>query len=309
MSLANVDLNLLTVFRAVEEARHVTRAARALGLSQPALSHALRRLRDTFGDPLFVKTPKGMAPTPRALELAGPIRSALTSIERDVMERGSFHPNKITRTFRIRTTDFLEGLYAPALLTSLQESAPGVRFASLPLGFELPKEELEAGTCDLAIAGFFGELGPSFHHAHLFDDSYACAVRKEHPRFPAHAKLTLEAYCRERHILVAPSGELTGTVDRVLREGSRRKKTTPATRSVTAGASGFLSAGWMTADSDCVLTAPSKLLRLIAERLSLRVLDAPMKMPQLRIVCVWHERNNADPGHSWFRELIRRTVA
>ena len=304
MSLANVDLNLLTIFRAIDETRHVTKAARMLGLSQPALSHALGRLRDTFGDPLFVKTPKGMAPTPLAQTLSVPIRAALGAIERDVLDRGAFDPATMVRTFRIRTTDFLEGLYATPLLNALQETAPLVRFASSPLGFELPKEDLEAGTCDLAIAGFFGELGSSFHHAPLLDDTYACAMRKGHPRFPTRAKLTLEAFCRERHILVAPSGELTGTVDRVLRANGAQKRE----RRVVAGASGFMVAGWMTADSDCILTAPAKLLAMLATRLPLRVFEAPMKMPSLRIISVWHERNHGDPGHAWFRQLIRRTV-
>lgn len=321
MSLSTIDLNLLTVFRAIDDTRHVTKAAKVLGVSQPALSHALARLRETFGDALFVKTPKGVTPTPRALTLAGPIRAALDAIERDVLDRGTFSPKSLTRTFQLRTTDFLEALYATPLLKALEHSAPGVRFASAPLGFELPKDALESGTCDLAIAGFFGELGPSYRAMHLFDDTYACAVRKGHPRIGARgaAPWTLDAYCKERHVLVAPSGELTGTVDRVLREQRPRtrahahahaqKNEHRPTRSVIAGASGFMVAGWMAAESDSVLTAPRRLLALLATRLPLRVVDVPLKMPKISVVAVWHARNDADPGHRWFRELVHRSVA
>lgn len=300
--LAGVDLNLLTVFRAIDESRHVTQAAHTLGLSQPALSHALRRLRETFGDPLFVRTPKGMAPTPLAEALSEPIRASLAAIERNVFDRGAFDPKTFARTFRIRTTDFVEGLFAAPLLAALEGAAPLVRFASSALGFALPKDELEEGTCDLAIAGFFGDLGPSFHHAPLFEDSFACAVRKDHPRISSRTKLSIDLFCEERHVLVAPSGELTGAVDRAL--ASRKRS-----RRVVAGTSGFLGAGFLTVDSDCILTAPRRVLTMLAKRLPLRLLDAPLSLPTVKVVSVWHERNASDPGHTWFRELVRKTVA
>ena len=296
-ALGRVDLNLLTVFRALDETRHVTRASRLLGLSQPALSHALRRLRDMFGDPMFVRTPRGMTLTPLAESLAGPIREALAQLEREVLERGPFRPAELSRTFKIRTTDYLEALVAPSLLAALAVDAPRARFAALPVGTALPKADLESGACDLAIAGFFDEVPSGFHEEALFDDDFACAVRKGHPLGRAR-KVTLEAFCAERHVLVAPGGELTGAVDRLL----ARKK---LARRVVAGTSAFMVAAWICASSTYILTAPSRLLAKLAGPLGLHMFAPPVSLPVIRVAQVWHARSDADPAHRWFRGLVR----
>jgi DNA-binding transcriptional LysR family regulator len=300
-ALARVDLNLLTVFRALDETRHVTRASRLLGVSQPALSHALRRLRDVFGDPMFVRTPKGMALTPLAESLAGPIREALAQLESEVLERGPFRAAVLSRTFRIRTTDYLEALVTPSLLTALAADAPRVRVAALPVGTSLPKAELESGACDLAIAGFFDDVPAGFHQQLLFEDTYSCAVRRSHPRVVGRA-ITLEAFRAERHVLVAPGGELTGAVDRALARQKDR-------RQVAAGTSAFLVAAWICARSSFVVTAPSRLLAKLAAPLGLRTFAPPVTMPPIRVVQVWHARSDADPAHRWFRELVRAVAA
>lgn len=298
--IAKIDLNLLTVFRAVDEARHVTRAARALGMSQSALSHALRRLRALFGDELFVKTPRGMAPTPFAESIAVAIRDVLASVERDVLERQPFRPASLERTFAIRTTDFVESLLAPALLARLATEAPGVRFAATPVGTTLPAQELESGACDLAIAGFFGELPGGFMQQKLLRDTFACAVRRHHPRIDGDS-VSLDAFCAERHLLVAPSGDLAGAVDHALARKGR-------TRAVVAGTSGFMVAGWMVAGSDVVLTAPSKLLAMLDRHLPLRIFSPPLTLEPITIVGVWHARTDRDPAHRWFRDLVRTVL-
>jgi DNA-binding transcriptional LysR family regulator len=297
-ALARVDLNLLTVFRALDETRHVTRAARLLGLSQPALSHALARLRTAFGDPMFVRTPHGMALTPLAESIAGAVREALGAIERDVLERGPFRPADLSRTFKLRTTDYLEALVTPALLAALEKEAPGVSLASLPVGQSLPKEELESGACDLAVAGFFDDVPAGFHQEALFEDAFACAVSRAHP-LARRKTVTVEAFSEARHVLVAPGGGLTGAVDRAL---SRRKRA----RRVVAGTSGFLVATWICARSSYVLTAPSRLLTMLAGPFDLRVFEPPVALPRIRIVQVWHARSDADGAHRWFRELVKR---
>jgi DNA-binding transcriptional LysR family regulator len=301
-TLARIDLNLLTVFRAVDEARHVTRAARLLGVSQPAISQALRRMREAFGDPIFVRTPRGMVLTPLAETLAEPIREALGRIERDVLERGPFRARDLSRTFRIRSTDFLESLLVPALLGILATDAPGARLSLLPVGITLPKEELETGACDLAIAGFFGDLPDGFFQQLLFTDGFSCAVRSDHPRIRGARKPTVDGFCRERHVLVAPGGELGGAVDRALAR-LRRKRT------VVAGASAFMSGVWLTARSECVITAPSRLLKLLAEPLGLVTFGPPVDLPEIKVVQVWHGRSHNDPAHRWFRELVRKSLA
>jgi DNA-binding transcriptional LysR family regulator len=300
-ALARVDLNLLTVFRALDETRHVTRAARLLGLSQPALSHGLRRLRDAFGDPMFVRTPRGMALTPLAESLAVPIREALALLESEVLERGPFRPAVLSRTFRIRTTDYLEALVMPDLLAALGAEAPRVRVAALPVGTALPKAELESGACDLAVAGFFDDIPAGFQREALFDDTFACAVRKSHPRIRSR-EVTLEAFRAERHVLVAPGGELTGAVDRALARQKNR-------REVAVGTSAFLVAAWICARTTLVVTAPSRLLAHLAGPLGLRTFDPPLSMPAIHVVQVWHARSEADPAHRWFRDLVRRITA
>jgi DNA-binding transcriptional LysR family regulator len=299
-ALARIDLNLLTVFRAVDETRHVTRAARRLGLTQPALSHALRRLRDVFDDPLFVKSPGAMVLTPLAEAVAPHIRDALARLDRDVFGRGAFKPEDLTRTFRVRSTDYVEGLLVPKLLAVLAQHAPGVRLSVLPVGIALPKADLAAGDCDLAIAGFFAELPDGFFQQKLFTDGFACAVRKPHPRI--RGKLTLDDFCRERHLLVSPGGELSGTVDRAL---AREKRT----RAIVAGASGFMVAGWIASQTELVVTAPSRLLKVHARDLPLNVLEPPLSLPDIRVAQVWHARNHEDAAHRWFREQVRAVLA
>jgi DNA-binding transcriptional LysR family regulator len=296
----DVDLNLLAAFRAVEETRHVTRAAKKLGVSQPALSQSLRRLREAFGDALFVRSPRGMVLTPLAETIAGPIREALTRIERDVVERGPFRPAELERIFRVRTTDFLESLLVPPLVESLASLSPRARLSVLPVGIALPQQEMETGTCDLAVAGFFADLPDGFHQQVLFTDTFLSAVAKAHPRIRAKRRVTVEAYCAERHVLVAPGGELSGAVDRALARQHRRKRT------VVVGASGFMVGGWLAARSGAVVTAPSRLLTLLAEPFGLETFAPPVELPAIKIVQVWHARADADAPHRWFRELVKK---
>jgi DNA-binding transcriptional LysR family regulator len=297
VNLAAIDLNLLTAFRALEEARNVTRAARTLGLSQPALSHALSRLRELFEDPLFIKAPRGISPTPRAEELTGPIREVLGVIERRVLARGPFSPRELRRDFRLRTTDYVEALYAPRLTQILAREAPSVRFASMPIGFELPTSDLAGGACDLAIAGFFGALPRGFYELPLFEDTFASAVHRTHPRLGTRRRVSLEAFVAERHLLVAPSGDLVGAVDRALARSGKE-------RTIAAGLSGFLVAGLVTLESDGILTAPSRILSTMAGLLPLHVFATPLELSPIRIVAAWHERSHHDPGHAWFRALL-----
>ena len=300
-SLARVDLNLLTIFRALDETRHVTRAARLLGLSQPALSHALARLRDAFDDPMFVRTPQGMALTPLAELLAGPIRIALGQIEQDVLERGPFHPRELSREFKLRTTDYLEALVAPAILSALESEAPRARFASLPVGTALPKDELQSGTVDLdnrrVLWRTSGRLSPT------------TAVRRQirvrgsqGTSFRTEAEVSLDGFSEARHVLVAPGGELTGAVDRALSTQKRERR-------VVAGTSGFMAATWIVSQSQCVLTAPARLLDKLAEPLQLHIFEPPIELPPVREVQVWHARSDSDRAHSWFRGIVKQSTA
>ena len=298
-ALSKIDLNLLVVLQAIEVHRHVSKAAEALGLSQSAVSHALSRLRATFADDLYVKVPGGMVPTPRADELAALIPPVIESLTRVFGKQKSFVPAELDRTFNVLTTDFIEHLLLPGILKSQHKEAPKTRISFRNVGFSLPKDELQSGEIDLAIAGFFGDLPDGFYQQKLFSDSFRCCMRKGHPQ--AGKKMTLKAYCELPHILIAPSGDLTGQIDKIL----AKKK---LNRQITVGTSGFLAAGWAAARSDAILTAPSKLIAEFENLLALKSFDVPLEVPSITIKQVWHERMNKDAGHKWFREKLFATL-
>lgn len=296
--IAAFDLNLLVAFAAIDEHRHITRAADAIGLSQSALSHALNRLRTLLGDPLFVKSSRGMVPTPRAEKLSAPVREMVAALEEKVLGTSSFQAAAMDRTFRVESTDFIESLLVPKLLGLFESEAPRARVAFKTARFALPKEELELGKCDLAIAGFFGELPEGFYQQKLFSDGFLCAVRKGHPRLVGKAKVSLDDYCRERHVLIAPGGQLSARVDEMLRRQKRG-------RFIVAGLSSFMVSGWIAAQGDAIVSGPSRVMHQIAATFDLHLFKSPLEIPRITIVQAWHERNHQDPGHRWFREHVR----
>ena len=301
-SLAQLDLNLLTAFEALFCARSVTKAAADLGLSQPAMSHTLARLRETLGDPLFVKSHLAMTPTPRAVALAPAIHQILERIEGALLQRLDFDPRLLKRTFRIKTTDFVEALLAPALASRLEREAPQVRLAITAPEFRLPKEALESGTADLAIGGFFGRMPSGFFQQKLFHDDFRAAVRAGHPRLGQRQRVSLTAFCAERHLLIAPSGDLRSPLDKLLdRRGSPR--------TLAAGCSSYLVSGWVVSETDAVLTAPTRLIRLLSKQFSLSTFSPPVDLDPLSIVQVWHEQHHKDPAHTWFRRLVHDVLS
>ena len=295
------DLNLLAVFVAIDEHRHVTKAAGILGVTQPALSHALGRLRILLGDQLFVKSSKCMVPTAKAARLSVPIRSLLRTLVMDVLGAQVTDPKHMKRVFRIHTTDLIECLLIPRLFQILGEVAPNVQVINRPAGFSLPKDELELGTCDIAIAGFFGDLPDGFYQQKLFTDHFKAAVRKDHPRLFNKKSLTLDEYCSERHVLVAPGGNLHAKVDDLLKKKKRVRQT-------VVGLNAFMSSAWIISQSDCLFTGPSRLIAQIGRAFPIQILDLPIEIPRITIVQAWHERNNQDPGHKWFREYVRQIL-
>jgi len=299
--LAKMDLNLLPVFQALEEEKSVTRAARVLGLSQPAVSHSLRRLRELFDDPLFVKSSSGIVPTPRALELSARVEDILEKTGGVLLNSPRFDPSKLQRSFKLWSTDMIQSFGAPPLLKIMEAEAPGVQMAFLAGNFVLPREQLEAGTVDLGIAGFFGELPEGFYQQRLYKERFLCACRASHVRLGRKKKLSVDEFCEERHILIAPGGNLEGVVDRLLAKKNKK-------RFIALGLSGFSSAGWILNESDSLLTAPAQLIHQVATRFEIKIFDPPLALPEISIAQVWHERNHKDPAHRWFREQVRKVL-
>ncbi len=283
------------VFEALAMERNVSRAASRLHLSQSAVSHALGRLRDAFGDDLFVRAPRGVVPTARATALQPRILQALEAIRGVYRRDGEFTPKAATGQIRLGSTEAFEHIALPKLIPLLSREAPNLVLNSRMVHGKLPKEDMEQGVCDVAIAGFFGDLPEGFYKRKLYDDGFVCVVRKDHPRIKKAP--TLDQYVAERHLLISPQGDLHGVVDQQL---EKKKKS----RQVVAGISNFLTPGAVVAGSDLILTLPSRIADLHRRLFHLNVYEIPLTVPKVTMLMTWHERTHRDPLHQWFREKL-----
>ncbi len=286
------DLELLRCFVHLHRERHLTRAARHAGLSQPAMSRVLGRLRAAFSDPLFVRTPRGMLPTPRA-ELLAPQVEAVLDAAAALVRPASFDPARLARTFTIGTVDFSDVTLVPPLVDTLAKAAPGVAITTRPLD-DRADDALATGRLDLVV-GVRAAIPTDAMASLLFDDGFVCAVRRDHPRVGR--RLTLERFVELPHLLIAPRGAPGSTIDAALEARG-------LTRRIVVRTHTFLSAPAIVASSDLVLTAPSRLLEPLAPRFRLRLLPTPVPVPRFQIFQAWHPRVQHDPIHAWFRGVV-----
>lgn len=295
MNIYTKDLNLLTIFDVLLQERHVGKTAKRLGLSQPAVSHQMGRLREMFEDPLFVRSPTGIIPTETALALRDSVKECLEAAEK-LFTQAPFDPSLAKGSLRIATTDYAEQIILPELLPRLEKLAPSLQVITAPLRGTLPREEMAKGDVDLAIAGFFGEMPSGFHSQVLFQDPFACAVRRDHPKVKKN--LTLKQYADLDHLLITLTGDLKGRVDEVLQKSG-------LSRRVVAGISNFITPCFVVASSDYILTAPKKLIDHLGKYLPLKVLKPPIDMTPISVVQAWHSRTHHEPRQRWVRELIK----
>ena len=294
MNLSKIDLNLLVVLDALLSEQNVTRAAARIGLSQPAMSSALGRLRNMFDDQLLSRAPSGMIPTERAMSLAGPVRQILREVEAALGPVAEFKPNVSRRTFKIATVDYAEFVLLPALLRELTKTAPLVDIEIWPLSDNYPEEALRSGQLDLAI-GFSHRIPQRLRKQMLFEDRFVCAVRSGHPS--VRQRLTLSQYIALPHVLISQRGSVIGVVDHALEiKGMKRRVavTDPA----------------FSDRSNCRFQ-----IRLhrhagragcchVCDLLPLRLLKPPIKLPRLGVAMVWHERAEHDPAQQWLRKTL-----
>ena len=295
MNLAAVDLNLLVALDALLHERSVTRAAKQVGLTQPAMSNALARLRALLNDPVLVRTAHGMQPTPRAEGLAVPLAEALRQIRDDILTPTMFDPKVARHTFNIATADYEMLVLVPALVDYLARHAPGIRLHfSVPKG-RLPAMDLAHGHIDLMI-GIHQESHQGLFQAQILQDTYLCALSADHP----HAKipLTLARYAAMDHMLISPFGGMTGIVDEVL-------LTHGLTRSVKLAVPHFALAPFILMRTRYVLTLPKRTAHLFASHLPLILVKPPVEIDGFSEFMFWHERSHADPAHKWLRETIK----
>ncbi|RAR54559.1 LysR family transcriptional regulator [Paraburkholderia unamae] len=299
MKLREVDLNLLVTLRELLSERHVTRAAEKLGVTQPAMSAALARMRVLFNDPLLVRTSRGMSLTAKAEQLLGQLDRTLLDIE-NMLERSSldFNPATSRRTFTIIGTDFVEQFLLPRLSLELARQAPGVRIV-----FKPPIARMESwmsdGDIDLAI-GFIPSAAQNLRTRVMIEDRYVSIARADHPRL-RDGGLTLDAFAELPHVQVLPFGAnmYSTPIDLALHEQGR-------VREVELRMPSFVPLLSVVAATDMISTVPARLARFGAVILPLAVFEPPVALPKIVLSLYWHVRSHADDGHKWLREFLIR---
>lgn len=288
------DLNLLPVFLALMEERSVTRAAERLGITQPALSNTLTRLRDTLKDPLFIRERYGMRPTAKAEALAPVIAAALDQLDGVVRDQQDFDPASAQQLFTLAPNSYVEFVLMPALVTRLRARAPGIRLRLTPYGSDLAETGVTSGTTALALGRFVNPPN-NLVVRHLMDEGLACVVRADHPQVGS--KLTRKQYEQLKHVNVLPPGRLKfGLFQRLEREGLHRD--------VAVSVTHFLAVPEMVAVSDYCATLPRLICRRLAGDPRLKVLPAPVDLGTFPVEMAWHARYRHDPAHRWLRQQI-----
>ena len=296
-ALSGIDLNLLMALDALLSEHHVTRAARKVGLSQSAMSRALARLRDVFGDPLLVRGQRGMLPTARASALRAPLAAALQHLERVFRERDTFEPSQAIRRVRILGEDYAEAVLMPGLLARIRREAPGVDLDLAPRGSD-PAASLRSGDADLLI-GVAADY-PGLYRQELFSEDFACLVRSGHPQI--RERISLKQYCALGHIVVSVRPEFPGPVNAALEARG-------LSRRVVLRLAHFVAAPWIVAETDLVLTLARRLAQRYAESLSLRLVSPPLALRRFVVQMDWHERSSHDPAHQWLRRVVNEEAA
>jgi len=303
-NLHQIDVNLLVALDALAHERSVTRAAKRAGVSQSAMSHTLRRLRELFDDPLLVRGRGGMVLTPRAEALAMPLRSGLVSLARTLAQPDPFDPRDARRAFRMVSPDLFDVLVLPALLRRIGEEAPGIDIAVVPMPSSL-NDSLETGEVDLSIHPVLLDPKPfdlgmrtdsHLQQRTLFRDSFRCFLRKDHEALAGRQKLSLKSYTELRHILVSPGGEGPGVVDRLLQARNLKRR-------IALRVPHFSAALAILAESDLVLTAPSSLGECPSAS-TLASHAPPLALPDHAVTMLWNPRFTEDPAHRWLRDLM-----
>lgn len=294
MILRDLDLNLLRVLHQLLIDRRVSTAAEHLGLTQPAVSNALRRLRTALGDPLFVRTPRGMQPTHLALQLAGPVAQALQTL-RDALEHAeAFQPGASRRTFILAMSDIGETYFMPRLMAMLAKEAPHcaittVRSSAIALG-----EAMHNGTIDLAL-GVLPQLQAGFHQRHLFRHGYVGMCRRGHPLLAG--KTDLDAFCRYGHVRIAAVGTAYNQVDAWMQRAGIR-------RDVRLEVPHFVAVGHILKQTDLLAIVPERFASSCEQPFGLASFTPPLPLPEIDINLFWHARRHNDPGNRWLRQRL-----
>lgn len=299
-----IDLNLLTYLDVLLRERNVTRAASQLGLSQPAMSNGLRRLRTVFDDPLLVRTSDGMTPTERALELQPVIREVLSRVDVVIQPKAAFDLQTARRVFRIMASDYAESTIFPHVLRALREQAPGVTLDILTPS-DVSFYDVEQGKVDMVI-NRFDEMPQSFHQQSVWQDNFSCLISAENP---IRNNFSLENYLKAQHVWVSKTGMGVGTgmdpddvqrlgwVDISLGNMGKKRRITVFTRH-------YQFAMLMAEEKDLIVTIPTRAAALQADNPRVLIKKPPFDIPPLELKIAWSPLLQNNPAHRWMRNLI-----
>jgi DNA-binding transcriptional LysR family regulator len=293
--LRAVDFRLLLAFEALIAERHVSRAAAAVGLSQPAMSHALAKLRQQFDDPLLARTSTGFEPTPKALELIEPVREAIRQVNRLFSAGSTFDPLTSMESFNIRMGDLNEVLFLPSLLHSLEQQAPGITLTVQHLPPSETVRALEASAIDLAVSALI-KHSKSVHSLELARDRMVCVMRRGHPAARAN-RLTTRTFLGLRHLrIVQSAGDVRFVEEALFKHGLQRK--------VTATTPHWLAASYLVETTDLVTALPESMVRRLNIDGRFAVRPLPVGGGEFSWRLYWHRRFDARPAHRWIRTMF-----
>jgi DNA-binding transcriptional LysR family regulator len=299
MDLARLDLNLLLVFHHLLREKRVSAVATVLGMSQPAVSSALGRLRTSLGDELFLRTQQGMAPTPYALQLAEPVATALDGLQQALQVRASFEAATSERRFNLAMTDVGEMYFLPVLMDALAQSAPRATLNVVAVTSASLGDDMATGRTDLAL-GLLPQLQAGFFQQALFRQPYVCLMRKGHPMANS-SSLALADFAAASHVRVIAAGTGHGRIDEAIREALERQG---LQRRIRLTVPHYVALGDVLGHSDLIATVPERFAQRVTRPFALTTRPLPLAVEGSVIHQFWHARLHKDPGHQWLRALV-----
>ena len=294
MELSEIDLNQLVLFQQLMVERRVSKVAENLGLTQPAVSNTLAKLRRQFGDDLFVRTPVGMMPTPFAEQLAEPIGYALGMIHSGLNQHSRFDPASVKRSVTIGMTDIGEIVFLPELVEHLRREAPGVLLSTVRTTATNLRDDMEAGKVDLAI-GPLPQLKAGFFQRRLFRQRYVCLFRKGHAL--DRKRLSLADFKAAEHLVIVSAGTGHGKIDDLIRRAG-------VDRTVRLTIPHFVSVGHLLRRTEMVTTVTERLAESLVEPFDLTFRPHPINLPEVAINVFWHAKVHRSPAHQWLRGVV-----
>lgn len=299
MNINNNNMNLLPIFLIILEELSLSRAAQRLGMSQPALSHSLARMREEFDDQLFVRAPGGLVPTSKALELKPKLVEFSDLVNSIYEQNKQVSPLEFKGRIVLSTTAYFEQVIIKKFVESLRNEAPKLELITHNLSTEselVPRQQLEKGEVDLVVAGFFKDLPDSVFRTVLFEDPFCVVARKNHPYFGT--QQSARDLCDYPHLMISLRGDLRGRMDEELKKKKLERK-------IHAGLGNFFTPALLLPDSDYLLVCPLRLAQSYARFLPVEHHEVPLELRPVKMQMIWHERLNKDPVQKWVRNKIK----